>query len=75
MRPTIVMVLGKRPERSEGISEKLFVSKMFHASVRTVLREEIGIRRRPLGSDRNHARRRTPSCSPPTTSHSIIEVN
>ena len=38
MRPTIVMVLGKRPERREGTSEKLLVSKMSHASVRTVSR-------------------------------------
>jgi len=38
MRPTIVMVLGKRPERREGTSEKLLVRKMSHASVRTVSR-------------------------------------
>ena len=36
MYRTIVMVLGRRPERGERISEGLLVHKMFRASVRTV---------------------------------------
>lgn len=38
MHRTIIMALGRRPERGERISERLLVHKMFRASVRTVTR-------------------------------------
>ncbi len=39
---TIVIALGRRPERRERISEALLVNKMFKASVRTVTKDAHG---------------------------------